>query len=77
MSEIVNNLSYEEAFTRLEKVLQALESDDLPLEASLELYEQGLTLSTYCTHKLDEAELRVSRWQAGHQTAPFEGWSEG
>lgn len=77
MSEIATDLSYEEAFVRLEKILQALESDDLPLEASLDLYEQGLTLATYCTHKLDEAELRVSRWQPGHQTTPFEGWPEG
>lgn len=77
MSEIANDLSYEEAFARLEKILQTLESDDLPLETSLDLYEQGLTLSTYCTRKLDEAELRVSRWQPGHQTTQFAGWPEG
>ncbi len=76
MSEIANNLSYEEAFTRLETILHALEIGDLPLEESLTLYEQGVTLAAYCARVLDEAELRVSRWQPGHQTVRFEGWQE-
>ncbi len=76
MSEIASNLSYEEAFARLETILQALEIGDLPLEESLTLYEQGVTLAAHCTHVLDQADLRVSRWQPGHQTVRFEGWQE-
>ncbi len=75
--EIANDLSYEVAFTQLETILQALEIGELPLEESLALYEQGIKLATYCTQKLDEAELRVSLWQPGHQTTPFVGWQEG
>ena len=77
MSDTAHNLSYEEAFAQLEQILQALEAGDLPLEQSLVLYEQGVTLSAYCARKLDEAELRVRQWQPGHQTTPFEGWQEG
>ncbi|MCX6047930.1 MAG: exodeoxyribonuclease VII small subunit [Chloroflexi bacterium] len=75
--EIASELSYEAAFAQLEIILQTLEIGELPLEESLTLYEQGINLATYCTQKLDEAELRVSRWQPGHQTTPFVGWQEG
>jgi len=76
MNEIASDLSYEAAFARLEQILQALEIGDLPLEESLSLYEQGVTLTAYCAQKLEEAELRVSRWQPGHQTVRFTGWQE-
>jgi exodeoxyribonuclease VII small subunit len=69
-------LSYEEAFSRLEDILAALESADLPLEQSLALYEQGAALAAYCATKLDEAELRVRQWQPGDQTVPFDHWQE-
>jgi exodeoxyribonuclease VII small subunit len=68
MSEAQGDLSYEEAYQQLETILQALESGDLPLEESLKLYELGATLATYCTRKLDEAELRVRQWQPDGQT---------
>ena len=77
LGELATDLSYEAAFAHLEEILQTLERGDLPLEASLSLYEQGIQLATYCTRKLDEAELRVSRWQPGHQTTPFTSWQEG
>jgi exodeoxyribonuclease VII small subunit len=77
MSNPVNDLTYEAAFTQLEQILQTLEGGDLPLEQTLALYEQGVTLAAYCARKLDEAELRVSQWQPGHQTTPFTNWQEG
>ena len=77
MAELSPALSYEVAFAELERVLQALESGELPLEELLALYEQGLALSAHCSRLLDEAELRVQQWQPGHQTTLFEGWQEG
>jgi exodeoxyribonuclease VII small subunit len=76
MSDTPLDLSYEAAFAQLEQILQALEDGELPLEESLALYEQGVTLAAYCAHKLDGAELRVRQWQPGHQTTSFEGWQE-
>ena len=70
-------LSYEAAFTQLEDVLTKLESDDLPLEESLLLYEQGLTLSAHCAALLDSAELRVRQWQGDDTTTEFTDWQEG
>jgi exodeoxyribonuclease VII small subunit len=76
MADEKPELTYEEAYAQLEEILQALESGDLPLEESLKLYELGAQLATFCTHKLDEAELRVRKWQPGDETTPFEEWQE-
>lgn len=76
MTDEMLDLSYEEAFDRLENILATLESADLPLEQSLALYEQGAALAAYCAAKLDEAELRVRQWQPGDQTVPFDNWQE-
>ena len=67
-----DDLSYEEAFTRLEEVLAALESGELPLDESLAQYELGAELAAFCEHKLDEAELRVRQWQPGDETVDLE-----
>lgn len=70
------SLSYDEAFARLETVLGKLETDDLPLEETLSLYEEGAALATFCAGRLEQAELRVRQWQPGDETTPFEGWQE-
>ena len=77
MANLADDLTYEQAFAQLEQILQTLEGGELPLEQALALYEQGVTLTAFCTRKLDEAELRVSQWQPGHQTVPFTAWQEG
>ena len=77
MAETPTDLSYEAAFDQLAQVLQRLESDELTLDESLALYEQGLALSAHCSRLLDEAELQVRQWQPGDQTTPVEGWQEG
>lgn len=74
--ELTEELSYEEAYARLEQILASLEEGELPLEESLSLYELGAALSTYCARKLDEAELRVRRWQPDGSLTPFTDWAE-
>ena len=51
--------SFEESFTRLEKILEKLESEDVALEETIKLYEEGLTLTKFCYEKLNNAELRI------------------
>jgi exodeoxyribonuclease VII small subunit len=50
---------FEEALNKLEKIVSKLEKGDIPLEESLKLFEEGVRLSRWCSHKLDEAERRV------------------
>ena len=51
--------SFEEGLDQLEKVVKKLEDGDLPLEKSLELFEQGVRLSDSCQKQLREAEHKV------------------
>ena len=51
--------SFEESFARLEKILERLESDDVSLDETIKLYEEGLTLTKQCYDKLAGAELRI------------------
>ena len=51
--------SFEESYSRLEKILEKLESEDVTLEETIKLYEEGLTLTKFCYEKLNNAELRI------------------
>ncbi len=50
---------FEASLTALEKIVRELERGDLPLEKSLELFEQGVRLSRECQERLDQAERRI------------------
>jgi exodeoxyribonuclease VII small subunit len=67
----LEELSYEEAYTRLQEVLSRLESGESPLEESLKLYAQGTQLAAHCATRLEDAELLVRRWQEQGDTTPF------
>lgn len=58
--------SFEEALTRLEKIVEELEDDSISLEKSIELYEEGIELSKLCTKTLEEAELRIQKVAEQH-----------
>lgn len=51
--------TFEEQLKTLETVVEKLERGDLPLEESLSLFEQGVTLSEACKKELEAAEGRV------------------
>ncbi len=52
---------FEEALQKLESVVEAMESDDLPLETLLAKYEEGAKLVKICQEKLSEAELKIQQ----------------
>ena len=51
--------SFEASLASLERIVRELERGDLPLEKSLELFEQGVRLSRECQERLNEAERRI------------------
>lgn len=51
--------SFEASLEALEQIVHQLESGDLPLEKSLELFEQGIRLSRECQERLGQAERRI------------------
>jgi len=52
---------FEEALQKLEAVVDAMESDDLPLETLLAKYEEGAKLVKICQEKLAEAEVKIQQ----------------
>ncbi len=52
-------ISFETALKDLEKTIGELEKGDLPLEAQLKSFEQGVALSRDCMKRLEEVEKRV------------------
>jgi exodeoxyribonuclease VII small subunit len=52
---------FEEALEKLEGVVEAMESGDLPLETLLAKYEEGARLVKICQAKLAEAELKIQQ----------------
>lgn len=55
------NPSFEEALKQLEAVVDAMETDDLPLETLLAKYEAGAKLVKICQEKLAEAEVKIQQ----------------
>jgi exodeoxyribonuclease VII small subunit len=51
--------NFEGSLAALEKIVRELERGDLPLEKSLELFEQGVRLSRECQERLNQAERRI------------------
>ena len=60
------DLTYEEAFAELEAVVEALESEQRPLNESIALYERGQALAKYCAGLLEKAELKVRQLSGGN-----------
>ena len=58
-------ISFEEAAEKLESIVEAMESDELPLEKLLVRYEQGAKLVKICEGKLEAAEKRITQLEKG------------
>jgi exodeoxyribonuclease VII small subunit len=72
---VEENLSFEQAIKRLEQVVRELETGDLPLDAALALFQEGVMLTRRCGSLLDAAEARIEKLleQNGEPvTVPFE-----
>ena len=54
-------LAFEDALKKLESIVEAMESEDLPLETLLARYEEGTILAKTCQEKLAEAELKIQQ----------------
>ena len=67
---------FEKAFQQLEKIVQRLESEELPLDESLQLFEEGIRLSRFCHQRLEEVEKKIETILADAKgqpvTEPFE-----
>jgi exodeoxyribonuclease VII small subunit len=72
---------FDELIAELQRVVQALEAGNLPLEESIKLYRRGLALHGACETRLKDAELTISQLGRGlveepAATEPDSGISE-
>ena len=56
----VTEMSFEESMKELESVVDRLERGDVPLNASIDLYERGAALKKRCEEELKRAEEKIA-----------------
>lgn len=70
------DMKFEEALKKLEKIVSDLEDGNLPLDDSLDKYEEGIKLSKLCAKKLEIAkkkvELLLKSEDGTYELKPFE-----
>ncbi len=54
-------MTFEEALDQLDRIVRELESDTVPLEQTVELYEKASKLASYCSSILEQAKLRIEQ----------------
>ncbi|MCR9115402.1 MAG: exodeoxyribonuclease VII small subunit [bacterium] len=58
-AETKSQPEFAEVLTRLETIVQSLETGELTLEQALELYEEGVGCLKDCQQRLDSAERKI------------------
>ena len=68
--------TFEQAMSRLEAIVMALEKGDAPLEDSLALFQEGSKLIGTCSKALDQAQQQIKllvQGENGPEAVPFDG----
>ena len=53
-------MTYEQATQRLDEIVSILERNEVSLDESLALFEEGTKLTAFCTKKLNEAKIKIT-----------------
>ena len=59
MSEKKEEMTFEQALARLEAIVKGLDGGEIPLDESLDLFEEGVSLVKLCNSKLENVERRI------------------
>jgi exodeoxyribonuclease VII small subunit len=57
----ISQMTFEDALKALEDVVRRLESGEVPLDESIDLYERGEELRKHCQARLDAAQARIEK----------------
>lgn len=68
--ELQGELSFEAALARLEEIVRTLEKGEAPLDASIELYQEGDRLKRHCEARLKAAQARIEQIALGGDGNP-------
>ena len=62
-------MTFESSLSRLEEIVQQLETGEIPLEDSIKVFEEGEQLIKFCLDKLNTAEKKVKKLEKGDDGA--------
>lgn len=57
----MENMKFEDALKRLEDIVEQLESGELELEESIQVFEEGIRLAVFCQQELKKADGKIQR----------------
>lgn len=57
---MIREENFEELIDQLENITNKLEKEQLPLDETVKLFEEGMKLSKKCTTKLEDAEKKIT-----------------
>ncbi|TZG25063.1 exodeoxyribonuclease VII small subunit [Sphingomonas montanisoli] len=70
MTEAMPELSFEDALKRLEAIVRRLETGEVPLNESIDLYAEGDALRRQCEERLRAAQARIEKISLGGDGKP-------
>ena len=65
-------LTYEQAYSKLEEILNKLETNNASLDESLKLYEEGIKLYATCNILLYNAKFKISKFNEDQELEDFD-----
>lgn len=71
MSENKENMTLDEAFGKLDEIVEALEDREITLEDSFKKYQQGMELVKQCSEAIDAVEMKVLMLNEDGETYEF------
>lgn len=66
----IAKLGFEDSIKRLRAIVDKIEQGEIPLQDSLEQYEQGMALIQHCRQILQKAEQRIEKISKTGEEAP-------
>lgn len=54
------DITFEQAVTRLEEIAGLIEEEDISLDESIKLYEEGMKMAKLCSDKLKAARQKIT-----------------
>ena len=67
----MEKMTYEKAMSRLEEIIEQLENNEVSLEKSIDLFQEGIELSKYCDSKLKNIQEKVAHIYEDGQLKDF------
>ncbi len=66
----IGKLGFEDSIKRLKTIVEKIEQGEIPLQDSLEQYEQGMLLIKHCRDILLKAEKRIEKIMKEQSSEP-------